>query len=124
MKQHAVIKPVRFLPVLGMMAAIFIVSSQPGDTLPLPEFLNFDKIWHMLEYGILATTSLFALHPVPNHAKTKTALGVILFATLYGISDELHQSFVPLRMAGIDDVIADSLGAVVVAGIWWWRERR
>lgn len=124
MQHKAVIKPARFLPALGMMTAIFFVSSQPGDQLTLPTFLNFDKAWHMLEYGILAVTCLFAFHPVPDHAKTKTALEIILFATLYGISDEFHQSFVPLRMACVEDVVADFLGAAIIVGLWWWRQRR
>jgi VanZ family protein len=32
-------------------------------------------------------------------------------ATLYGISDEIHQSFVPFREAEVADVIADTIGA-------------
>ncbi len=34
-----------------------------------------------------------------------------LSATLYGISDEIHQSFVPFREADVADVIADTIGA-------------
>lgn len=119
MQHHAVIKPIRFLPALGMMTAIFIVSSRSGDQLTLPNFLDFDKAWHMLEYGLLAATCLFAFHPCPDHAKTKIALGIILFATLYGISDEFHQSFVPLRTSSIEDVVADFLGAAIVSLLWW-----
>ena len=32
-------------------------------------------------------------------------------ASLYGISDEIHQSFVPFRDAEVSDVIADTIGA-------------
>lgn len=119
-----VINPSRFIPVLGMMTAIFVVSSQPGDQLHLPEFLSFDKAWHLLEYAILAITCLFALHPTPAKAKTSVALGVVCFAALYGASDEFHQSFVPLRDSSLADVIADTLGASIVAGYWWFKGRR
>ncbi len=114
------ITPIRIIPALGMMAAIFVVSSQPGDHLQLPEFLNYDKAWHLLEYAILAATYLYALSPAPVTARrTATALGVVCLAVLYGISDEYHQSFVPFRNASLADVIADGLGAMMMAGGWW-----
>ena len=37
-----------------------------------------------------------------------------LFTVLYGISDEIHQSFVPFRSADFFDALADLLGAFVV----------
>ncbi len=39
-------------------------------------------------------------------------LGIAL-ASLYGISDEIHQIFVPDRVADIYDVIADILGSMI-----------
>jgi len=118
----ATIPPYRFLPVIGMMAAIFFVSSQPGDKLHLPTFLNYDKAWHMLEYGLLSATCFFALPQThPTRTRTSTALGVICFAFFYGVTDEFHQSFVPLRTSSFADVVADTLGAAIVAAAWWWR---
>ena len=118
----AVIRPYRFLPVIGMMAASFVVSSQPGDHLHLPKFLNYDKAWHLLEYAVLAATCFFACSPAYTAMrKTATAVLVVCFAFLYGVSDEFHQSFVPLRDASFADVVADTLGAALVAAIWWWK---
>lgn len=124
MQHLAVINPVRFLPAIGMMTAIFIVSSQSGDQLTLPELLNFDKFWHMLEYGVLTATCLYAFRQESGRARMPTTLGVILFATLYGVSDEFHQSFIPLRDASLADVFADFLGSSIVAGLWWRHARR
>jgi VanZ like family len=124
MQPLAVITPVRLIPAIGMMTAIFMASSQPGDQLILPEFLNYDKVWHLLEYGLLTAACLYAFHPLSGRAKTITALGVILFSTLYGLSDELHQSFVPLRCASMADVFADFLGSSLVGGLWWRYTRR
>ena len=39
-----------------------------------------------------------------------TAL-VITLALLVGATDELHQSFLPGRVAGLDDWLADAVGA-------------
>jgi len=118
------ITPLRSTLVVGMMAAIFFVSSQPGNKLRLPSYLNFDKAWHMLEYGALAISCLIAL-PTSSQIKRKglTALGLVGFAFLYGLSDEFHQSFVPLRDASMLDVLADTLGAALVATVWWWQTR-
>ena len=40
----------------------------------------------------------------------------IISATLYGISDEIHQYFVPYRDASIWDVVANTLG--VICGVY------
>ena len=36
----------------------------------------------------------------------------VVSASLYGISDEIHQSFVPFREAEVADVVADMIGAL------------
>ena len=39
----------------------------------------------------------------------------VIFATLYGVSDEFHQSFVNTRQADGADVLADFVGSIVGA---------
>ncbi len=39
----------------------------------------------------------------------------VLFCSLYGLSDEWHQSFVPGRDASLGDWLADTIGAVLAA---------
>ena len=105
----------RTIPMFAVMGSIFFLSSVPGDHLVLPEIVNIDKAAHLAIYGLLAGAVLFAfggrlvcLHPrlVP--------LLVILICTLYGMSDEFHQSFVPNRTPSLSDVLADGCGAVIV----------
>ena len=50
------------------------------------------------------------------HSLRMLALLSILSASLYGISDEIHQYFVPFREADIFDGIADIIGAI--CGVW------
>jgi hypothetical protein len=45
------------------------------------------------------------------------AAAAIVVATLYGISDEIHQYFVPPRQVEVRDVLADAIGASVAAGV-------
>jgi VanZ family protein len=42
----------------------------------------------------------------------------ILTASVYGITDEVHQAFVPLRESSWQDWLADTIGAVIGAMSW------
>ncbi|HHB76948.1 MAG TPA: VanZ family protein [Desulfobulbus sp.] len=98
-----------------VMGAIFFLSSQPGDTLSLPEIPNLDKLLHAGIYGVLAATTMFAVQENSKHVRPyMVGVFVILFCLLYGVSDEWHQSFVPGRTPSIFDIAADIVGAVVV----------
>ena len=41
----------------------------------------------------------------------------ILLSSLYGISDEIHQSFVPYRTADVMDALADIIGSAFGVGV-------
>ncbi|HFQ81083.1 MAG TPA: teicoplanin resistance protein VanZ [Desulfobacterales bacterium] len=115
------LKLIRFLPMLVMMTAIFIMSSQTGDSLNLPDIANIDKLYHALEYGTLAASVLFGLHPASRSLRPAAIAGLtILFCAAYGTSDEFHQIFVPLRDASLADIMADTSGAVLIATLWWY----
>ncbi len=109
----------RLVPMFVVMGTIFFLSHQPGDTFELPEVVNIDKILHMLVYGILAATALFAL-PGKMIRQNPCRIGmlVILFCFAYGLSDEWHQSFIPGRFPSAWDVAADTIGAVIVVSLW------
>lgn len=99
-----------WLPVLVQMTLIFIASSIP-DVPPLPGGMT-DKQGHSLGYAILGVLLLRALAGGHMRGVTwRTALGTVLLATLYGVSDEFHQSFVPNRTSDVYDVLADATGA-------------
>ena len=110
----------RYIPMITVVGTIFFLSGQPGDSLNLPDIPDLDKALHAIAYGVLAFTVLFA---VPEHkyraSPWRVSLLVVLFCLLYGISDEFHQSFVPNRMPSVLDLIADTMGAVVVVFVWF-----
>ena len=92
------------------MGLIFYFSSYPIQV-KIPSFSFSDKLLHIFEYGILASLIYLALRDT-NAAKIHLFLLAFTITFLYGISDEIHQYFVPGRQADIFDVVADGIGAL------------
>jgi VanZ family protein len=87
------------------------------------------KSGHLGEYGVLALLSWRALAKprirVPTAWSWRHAGIAAGIATLYAISDEIHQSFIPSRGASPWDVLIDACGAGVALLLLWilgrWR---
>lgn len=93
------------------MAATFILSHRSTVTIP---FDAPDYYAHAAAYAVLGFLLTRALADGQLATMTlRLALIATVLGTLYGISDEFHQSFVPGRMATVSDVIADGVGALV-----------
>lgn len=77
-------------------------------------------------YGVLAALTQFSLWRWRLDYGLRWALVAAVFAALYGISDEYHQSLVFGRSGTIEDVVVNTFGATTAAGAsWlmaaWWR---
>jgi VanZ family protein len=111
-----------FAPPLALATLIFWLSAQEQ----LPSTPGGDKLAHAVTYGTLAALALRALYFGIGYSTRTVVVLAPLLAALYGVSDELHQSFVPGRDASIGDVIADVTGAVLGAIALWsvyrWRK--
>jgi len=107
----------RFIPVITVMATIFLLSHTPGDDLP-SQLAGLDKLCHAIAYGALATTAIFAILPWSHKRRQVMALAVWLFCLLHGLSDEFHQSFIAGRYPSGADIIADGIGAGIIVGGW------
>lgn len=93
---------------------IYWLSDQPS--LPAPMlFPHQDKLFHAGAYFILAVFALrtFRHFILPLPLLILFSLG---FCSVYGISDEWHQSFVPGRMSDVNDWLADTVGALIFLG--------
>lgn len=116
---------IRVVPMIAVMGTIFFLSHQPSTTLPLPQIPGFDKLAHATVYACLAGSVIYA---VPIRFRTVkpllTAMTVVLFCLVYGISDEYHQSFIPGREPSFGDLLADTTGAVLLAVTWYYSFRR
>ncbi|MBM2827450.1 MAG: VanZ family protein [Dehalococcoidia bacterium] len=103
-------------PVAGWMGLIFYLSSLSSlPSLPsgFPQEVAYIAA-HMTEYAVLA----LLLHRALGRPGSRKRLAIILLiAILYGLSDEVHQMFVPSRSSSLWDVAVDALGAGIALGV-------
>jgi len=98
----------RWLLTIGYMGIIFYLSSRHNLNLPkLPE--NFDKVIHMCAYIPLAYLLYLSLKK--SGISKYAFVSALVFASVYGISDEFHQVFVSGRAASVGNFLADTFGA-------------
>ena len=101
------------------MAAIFYVSGLPDA--PMPPGLS-DKPLHSLAYlGLAVVTVRAVAGGLPRRITLRVAAIAAAIAIGYGVTDEIHQSFVPGRTAELDDLLADAGGTLIgTAACWAW----
>lgn len=113
----------RLVPMLAVMAVIFLLSHQSGDQFYQQPFPYFDKLVHVGLYAVLAATAIYAFSGANNGGRpVLKAAAVVILCGLYGASDEWHQSFIAGREVSGGDWLADIGGSVAVALMWLrWR---
>ncbi len=106
-------------PAIAWALAIFIQSSISYIEVPNLGFDWQDKFYHAIEYGILAFFIRRALIYQPNLMVQRYANWLtIVIASIYAVSDEIHQYFVPGRSADLSDAVADIIGATLVVSLY------
>ncbi|MGH7231722.1 MAG: VanZ family protein [Nitrospiraceae bacterium] len=108
-------------PLLAYAVLIFSLSSisHPEDFAPALFKRISDKALHGVEYAILAILCYRAFRYAAGAWAARSAvLLAILAATAYGLTDEIHQAFVPFRDADGWDLLTDVVGAAI--GAWGW----
>ncbi len=104
-----------WLPIIIYCLAIFIQSSLPAPE-SLPAFPQSDKLLHAGAYALLGFLfwRAFKITQVPKTAMLLILLSA-LSSTAYGISDEVHQYFVPSRTFSLGDMLANTVGSFIGA---------
>ena len=87
------------------MVVIFVLSSIPGSEFPEQPFPCFTELVHVVEYSILGVLWYRVL-------KEKIYV-ILIIGILYGITDEIHQFFVPFRVFSVLDMIMDAIGVCI-----------
>lgn len=94
---------------------IFTESSFPGDDFPKIDLTLADKYVHFIIYFGLCLLFFYSLNNQTKFTKLHQSplFFALLFTSLFGITDELHQYFVPNRSCDILDWTADTIGALI-----------
>jgi VanZ family protein len=90
---------------------IFIGSSIPGDRLGITNGL--DKILHATEYLLFSGLLFRAMRLTLPTKTTKVFWIAAVTASLYGVTDEVHQILVPFRQFDILDISCDVSGSML-----------
>lgn len=101
------------------MGVIFALSSLPGSAVPG----RFGSAGHFALYAVLGALYLLALRR--REPAWRSLVLAVALASLYGVTDEFHQSFVPGRMPDPVDWLVDTAGALTAAtGVLLYLRRR
>lgn len=106
-----------------LVAGVVIWESDHGR-LATPKFAdwipNFDKFAHFCVYGLLATLLVRA------RPQGSGPMMTIIAVSIFGLTDEWHQYYVPGRSCDVMDWVADTAGAALAVGLycgWSWYRR-
>jgi len=111
-----------WVPVLGYAALIFYLSSLTHVGVPLEgEIGRVDPgrlVFHIIEYSMLGYLLLRALVNSeglsgPRFGRLAIFALAVFLGSLYGVTDELHQHFVPNRSPSVGDWMGDTIGSFV-----------
>ncbi len=126
-------------PTILWMGAIYYASSVNTWTVVEgpPELQAVRKSAHVFEYALLALLigrALLGTWTAGGGGATRTLMLWVwrwgaLLASLYAVSDEVHQGFVPRREFHFEDIAIDMLSAIAALGVWYviyveWQRRK
>ena len=109
-------KLLKWVPAVVICSISVYLSSQPTIE-KMPSFWNADKLVHVVCFGGLSFWVAFACNLKAN--SLKEIILPLSIVSIYGIIDEIHQSFTPGRSCSVFDWIADTVGAFLGALIFF-----
>lgn len=98
--------------VWPLLIASLVIAASSRSRVAAPGISNIDKVGHFLVYGLLATLIC------RMRLGWRGAVIGLVAASLFGITDEWHQSFVPGRSSDPMDWVADTLGAALAVSLY------
>ncbi len=112
-----------YLPAILWLLFITGMSLVPKIQLPKFNLMSTDKLGHVAAYALLVWLILRGFKLKNGYpADWKTSLAIVCAATVYGAMIEFVQgNFIPGRLFGYDDMIANTIGAVAAWGLFIWK---
>ncbi len=110
-----------WLPVVLYAGLITFMSSLSSTGVEVPSFFFGleDKVIHAIEYGIFGILWYRAyVYAAGRTMASYATILAIISSALFGMTDEVHQYFVPLRHADVWDLVADTIGATIGVRLW------
>ncbi len=104
-------KYIRYIVTLSYAGFIFYLSSRTWSG--GPEIAHLDKIAHIVLYFGLGGFVFWAFRSTRLRCSSFITYLAFLLTFFYGLSDEIHQLYVPGREFSIVDLYADGIGAVM-----------
>ena len=106
-----------WIPPIGWCLLVFALSAVPFR--PQSEGIpGADKAVHFAEYAVLGFLVARALRlTAPGRPRRRSFAIAVALAAAYGLTDEVHQLFVPERAFEWGDLAADAAGAALGAAI-------
>ena len=101
------------------LGAILTATSLPNTALPDVQFRFADKTLHFIMYGGLGLLLARAMHNPPRTTLFRVVMAAFLLVAAIGGLDEWHQTYIRGRSTEFADWIADSLGGLVGAMMWF-----
>lgn len=106
-----------WIPPIGWCLLVFALSAVPyrSESENIP---GADKAVHFVEYAVLGFLVARALRiTAPERPRRRSFAIAAGLAAAYGLTDEVHQLFVPDRAFEWGDLAADAAGAALGAAI-------
>ena len=107
--------PLRKIPSIAVMIMIFIFSAINGDDPFMNVFEFSDKLKHFVIYLCLGLSFCLWI-PSDKWSAKPVCYGTLItiLCLVFGICDEVHQSFVPQRSGNdLEDLTADFFGGLL-----------
>lgn len=103
-------REISFLITIIIAILIFYISSLTFPAGGGTGYISY--IYHFTAFSYLALFLLISL--VRGKPSNLIVLGIVL-AVIYGISDEIHQYFVPGRYPSLKDILINSIGILITS---------
>ena len=100
---------VSIILTLVLAVEIFLISSIPGSKTTDIHSSLIPIAYHFSVFFLLNFFLFFSIKG-KNKISSSYIITALILSLIYSISDEFHQSFVPMRSPDLNDIFTDSIG--------------